>query len=368
LYGCTGYYRYDAGYEPAFPGIDRFQGRFVHPQHWPADLDYTGKKVVVIGSGATAVTLVPAMAEMAAHVTMLQRSPTYILSLPKEDPLAVLLLRIVPVGVAHRIVRWKNILVGLTVHQLARRKPTFMRGLLRKAAIKSLPDGYDVDRHFNPRYQPWDQRLCFVPDADLFKAISGGRASIVTDQIDTITERGVRLQSGQELEADVFVSATGLRMLALGAVQLFVDGAPIRPADHFVYKGTMLSNVPNFAFCIGYTNASWTLRADLASTFVCRVLNHMDRRGYRTCMPTCDADSLKARPLLDLTSGYVQRAAADVPKQGEREPWRVRQNYVIDMYTMKVRRIEDGVLRFAANPAESIPVSESLTSTAAADD
>jgi len=369
LYGCTGYYRYDAGHEPSFPGADRFRGRFVHPQHWPQDLDYAGKKVVVIGSGATAVTLVPAMAETAAHVTMLQRSPTYILSLPNQDPLFRLLSPVLPVRATHWLVRWKNILVGVAVYQLAKRKPNFIRGLLRKAATKRLPQGYDVDRHFNPRYQPWDQRLCFVPDANLFKAISSGRASVLTDQIDTLTEHGIRLHSGQELEADILVTATGLRMLALGAVQLSVDGATIRPADHFVYKGTMLSNIPNFAFCIGYSNASWTLRADLASTFVCRVLNHMDRRGYRTCQPACDPTTLKARPLLDLTSGYVQRAVADVPRQAAEEPWRIRQNYIRDMLTMKLSRLEDGVLEFGANAARAhFPAAAGVTSSSAADD
>ena len=346
LYGCTGYYRYDSGYNPAFPGAARFGGRIVHPQHWPEDLEYNGKKVVVIGSGATAVTLVPAMAPSAAHVTMLQRSPSYTLSLPDHDGIADWLRRSLPAGPAHRIARWKNILISLGIYQLSRRAPDYMRRLLRTGAAKSLPAGYDVDKHFNPRYQPWDQRLCLVPDSDLFNAISKGRASVVTGEIETFTEHGIRLQSGQELEADIIVTATGLQMLALGAVRISVDGRPIHPGDAFVYKGAMLSNVPNFAFCIGYTNASWTLRADLASTFVCRVLRHMDRRGYRTCMPVCDSANMESRPLLNLTSGYVTRAAADLPKQSAAQPWMIQQNYILDMLTMKLRRLEDGILQF----------------------
>ena len=347
FYGCTGYYRYDAGYEPALPGAERFRGRLVHPQHWPEDIDYAGKKVVVIGSGATAVTLVPAMSHTAAHVTMLQRSPTYVMTLPQHDPLANLIRRVLPQRTALRLVRWKNILISMAIYQLSRRAPERMRRMLRDGAAKVLPQGYDVDRHFNPRYNPWDQRLCLVPDSDLFKAINAGRASVVTDEIETLTERGVRLKSGQELEADIIVSATGLQMLALGGVRLTVDGVPVNPAKHFIYKGTMLSNVPNFAFCIGYTNASWTLRADLASTYVCRVLNHMDGRGYRTCKPACDPSTLEERPLLNLNSGYVRRATADLPKQAATAPWLIRQNYLRDMVTMKLSRLEDGILQFA---------------------
>lgn len=346
LYGCTGYYRYDSGYEPEFPGAGNFPGQFVHPQHWPENLDYSGKKIVVIGSGATAVTLVPAMSEKAAHVTMLQRSPTYILTLPTRDGIADLLRKYLPTNLAHRIVRWKNILISIGIFQLSRRAPAFTRKLLRKAAVESLPQGYEVDKHFNPRYQPWDQRLCLIPDADLYQAIRKGRASVVTDEIESLTENGIRLKSGGQLEADIIVSATGLRMLALGGLGLAVDGVSIDVAKSFVYKGTMLSNVPNFAFCVGYTNNSWTLRADLASTFVCRVLNHMDRRGYRTCKPLCDPASLDANPLLNLNSGYVLRAAADLPKQGGEKPWLIQQNYVFDMLTMKLSRVDDGILKF----------------------
>jgi monooxygenase len=368
LYGCTGYYRYDAGYEPSFPCADRFHGQVVHPQHWPEDLDYAGKKVVVIGSGATAVTLVPAMARTAAHVTMLQRSPSYLLSLPARDPLAGLLRRWLPASIVHRFVRWKNILVSLGIYQLSRRAPATARRLLREGAAKSLPQGYEVDKHFNPRYQPWDQRLCLVPDADFFKAVRKGRASVVTDQIETFTERGVRLQSGQELDADIIVTATGLQLLALGSVRLAVDGAPVDPGQTFIYKGTMLSNVPNFAFCIGYTNASWTLRADLASTFVCRLLRHMDRHGYRTCMPVGNLASLRAKPLLQLTSGYVLRAAANLPKQATQKPWLIRQNYILDLFTMKLSRLEDGIIRFGAPvPSTRTQEAKQITTSPAVD-
>ena len=362
LYGCTGYYRYDAGYEPSFPGSEQFRGQIVHPQHWPKDLDYGGKKVVVIGSGATAVTLIPAMADTAGHVTMVQRSPGYMLSLPTHDPLANLLKRVLPESIAFRLVRWKNIGVSIGIYQVSRWAPKFARDLLRKIAVKDLPQGYEVDKHFKPRYQPWDQRLCVMPDSDFYKSIKSGRASVVTGEIETFTERGIRLKSGEELEADIIVTATGLRMLALGAVQLVVDGRAINPGREFIYKGTMLSNIPNFAFCIGYTNAAWTLRADLASTYVCRVLNHMDRHGYRICRPAYDSASLEARPLLPLTSGYVMRAAADLPKSGDKAPWLIRQNYVRDMMMMKLGRLEDGILRFSkAVPIQRAEAPEEIT-------
>ncbi len=353
LYGCTGYYRYDAGYEPGFPGAESFRGRFVHPQHWPEDLDYTGKKVIVIGSGATAVTLVPAMAGTAAHVTMLQRSPSFILSLPNHDPLANGIRRVLPERTAHRLVRWKNILMNMGIYQLSRSAPNRMRRMLRQGAVRELPQGYEVDKHFNPRYQPWDQRLCLIPDSDLYKSIAAGRASVVTGEIETLTERGIRLKSGENLEADIIVSATGLRMMVVGGVKLRVDGTPVEPSREFIYKGTMISNVPNFAFCIGYTNAPWTLRADLASTYVCRVLNHMDRRAYQVCKPACDPGSLEPRPLLNLTSGYVTRAAAELPKSATKAPWMIRQNYIRDWLTMRLSPIEDGTLQFS----KVIPVS-----------
>jgi monooxygenase len=346
LYGCTGYYRYDSGYVPDFPGVEQFGGQFIHPQHWPENLDYAGKKIVVIGSGATAVTLVPAIAETAAHVTMLQRSPTYILSVPAKDPIERLLHKFLPERAKHRLIRWKNILVSVGIFQLSRRAPEFTRKLFRKGAAKDLPQGYEVERHFQPRYQPWDQRLCLVPDSDLFKSISAGKASIVTDQIESFTEHGIRLQSGEHLNADIVVSATGLQLLAFGAVSITVDGVPFAPSRAFVYKGCLLSNLPNFAFCVGYTNASWTLRSDLISIFVCRLLNRMDRKGYRVCKPVCDTASLEERPLLGLNSGYVLRATPSLPKQSTKRPWLVRQNYFFDLFTMRLSKLEDGILQF----------------------
>jgi cation diffusion facilitator CzcD-associated flavoprotein CzcO len=345
LWGCGGYYDYDQGFQPDFPGQEDFRGPIVHPQHWPEDLDYQGKRVVVIGSGATAVTLVPAMAGGGAgHVTMLQRSPSYILSLPGRDPVAARLSR-VPEWVRYPIVRWKAILLTVATYQLARRRPAFARKLLRKAILAQLPPDVDVDRHFKPVYDPWDQRLCFVPDGDLFKALRAGTASIVTDQIDRFTETGVRLRSGEELEADIIVTATGLRLQAMGGVELTVDGAPVKMPETLTYKALMLSDVPNFAFTIGYTNASWTLKADLVADFVCRLLRHMDEHGVRRVVAPRDP-SVGEERLIDLSSGYILRALDELPKQGDREPWKLRQNYLKDMRAINHRPIDDGVLTF----------------------
>jgi len=347
LYLCTGYYRYDNGYEPEFPGIERFGGTVVHPQHWPEDLDYTGKRVVVIGSGATAVTLVPAMADRAAHVTMLQRSPTYILSVPTEDPIANWLRRVVGPRRAYPIVRWKNVALGTLIFQLSRRRPHIMKSLLRKAAIRQLPPDYAVDTHFQPRYQPWDQRLCLVPDGDLFTAISDGRVSIVTDEIAEFTEAGLCLESGTELAADIVVTATGLRLLALGGIQLTVDGREVKLPDTMAYKSMMLSGVPNFAFTVGYTNASWTLKADLVSEYVVRLLRHMDARGYDQCVPTNDDPRVTERPLLDFQAGYVLRSIDEFPKAGSRPPWQLGMSYAHDVVKLRHGRIDDGAMRFS---------------------
>ncbi len=343
LYVCSGYYRYDEGFSPRFPGAEHFRGPMIHPQHWPEDLDYRGKRVVVIGSGATAVTLVPTLAETAAHVTMLQRSPTYIVSRPASDGLADRLRAWLPQKLAYAIVRWKNALQDTVTFQISRRRPEFMKSLLRKAAIAQLPDGYDVHTHFAPAYNPWDQRMCLVPDGDLFAAIREGRASIVTDHIDTFTETGIRLQSGTELQADIVVSATGLNLLAIGGMRLAVDGRAIELSETMAYKGMMLSGVPNFAWTIGYTNASWTLKADLVAEYVCRLLNYMDDNRYAAVTP--DAGGATAdKPLLDLASGYVQRSVADLPKQGERAPWRLHQNYVRDVRLLRRGPIDDDVV------------------------
>lgn len=345
LWGCAGYYDYDAGYSPEFAGSEEFAGTIVHPQHWPEDLDYTGKKVVVIGSGATAVTLVPAMARSGAeHVTMLQRSPTYVISLPGRDPWAARLSRL-PSRLRYRIVRSKAILTAVAFYQLSQRRPDWVKRLLRKGVESQLPDGIDVDTHFKPAYNPWDQRLCFVPDGDLFKAFRSGRASIVTDHIDRFTRTGILLRSGEEIEADVIVTATGLKIKAMGGTDLVVDGAPVKLQDTLTYKALMLSDVPNFAFTIGYTNASWTLKADLVADFVCRLLRHMDEHGVRTAVAPRDP-AIGEERLMTFSSGYILRALDELPKQGDREPWKLRQNYLRDVRSINHAPLDDGVLTF----------------------
>jgi monooxygenase len=350
LWVCSGYYRYDQGFTPEFTGAEDFSGEIVHPQHWPADLDYSGKRVVVIGSGATAVTLVPAMAEKAAHVTMLQRSPTYIASLPAEDPIANGLRRFLPDKAVYTIVRWKNVMIQALIYQLSRRRPRAIKRFIRKGVERSLPAGYDIDKHFKPKYNPWDQRMCLVPNGDLFKAIRSGDATVVTDTIETFTEDGIKLDSGEQLEADVIVTATGLNLLFLGGMELVVDGEPVNISEKMAYKGMMLSGVPNCAFTVGYTNASWTLKADLTSEYVCRVLAHMDAHGYLKSVPELSDPSVEELPLLDFTSGYVLRSLDEFPKQGSKEPWKLRQNYVLDIRTIRRGPIDDGAMRFS-NPA-----------------
>jgi cation diffusion facilitator CzcD-associated flavoprotein CzcO len=347
LYLCSGYYDYEQGHAPTFPGSQDFRGRLIHPQHWPRDLNYQGQRIVVIGSGATAVTLVPALAEAAAHVTMLQRSPSYILSIPAEDRLARAIRKLLPERIAHRLLRWKNVLLGIFFYQLCRRAPARARRLFRRQLARELPPEVDIDVHFQPRYQPWDQRVCFVPDADLFRAIKAGRASVVTDQVAKLTEQGILLQSGRELPADIIVTATGLKLLAGGGIRLEVDGTPVAPGQCLTYKGLMLSNVPNCALCVGYTNASWTLRAELSSAYVCRLLRHMERHGYARCVPRGDPAAAGSRPLLGLTSGYVQRAVDLLPKQGSRAPWVMHQNYVRDLLSLRFGKVDDGTLVFS---------------------
>jgi cation diffusion facilitator CzcD-associated flavoprotein CzcO len=347
LYLCSGYYDYEEGYTPDFPGRDTFEGTLIHPQHWPESFDYRDKRVVVIGSGATAVTLVPAMADKAAHVTMLQRSPTYIVSLPSEDRIANLFRKRLPERAAHHLVRAKNVMMMLCFYQLCRRAPWLAKRLIRAGIANELPKSFDIDTHFKPRYEPWDQRLCFVADSDLFKAITDGRASVVTDQIETFTPSGLRLRSGKELQADVVVTATGLQLLACGGMRISVDGKAVDLGQTYTYKGLMLSGIPNFAFCVGYTNASWTLRADLSSSYVGRLLNHMDAHGYRQCRPTCDGAAMQPQPLLGLTSGYVQRTVAQFPKRGSKAPWNLRQNYLLDALDMNLSTMSDHNLAFS---------------------
>ena len=345
LLGCTGYYRYDRGFTPELPGLERFGGRVVHPQHWPADLDCAGRRVVVVGSGATAVTLVPALAADAEHVTMLQRSPSYILAMPGEDAIANGLRRVLPDRIAYALTRAKNVALATLVYQVSQRRPRLAKALLRAGVRRQLPAGYAVDTHFRPRYGPWDQRLCLVPDGDLFEAIRRGDAEIVTDRIATFTPTGVALESGAELPADVVVTATGLDLQLLGGLELSVDGATVDAPATMAYKGVMLSGIPNFAFAIGYTNASWTLKVDLACDYVCRLLAHMDAAGHRVVVAPRDP-SVRERPLLDFAAGYVQRAVDRFPKQGDAAPWRLRQNYLLDVVPLRFGRIDDGVLAF----------------------
>jgi monooxygenase len=361
LYACTGYYRYDEGYLPHFEGLDRYEGRFVHAQHWPEDLDCAGKQVVVIGSGATAVTIVPALAELGAHVTMLQRSPTYILSIPAQDPLADLLRARLPAKLAYSLVRWKNVLLMMFNFNLARRAPRLMRALIQRLARKQLPADFDVDTHFNPAYEPWDQRLCFVPDGDFFRAIARGDAAVVTGEIDAITAHGVRLGSGEELPADVLVAATGLNLLMLGGMRLVVDGAHVEPAKTVAYKGMMLSGVPNMALTLGYTNASWTLKADLVAQYVCRTLNHMDAVGAGVCTPRAPSSELPTEPVIDLKSGYVLRALAQLPRQGALAPWRLHQNYFKDVWLLRRGPVDDEVEFSARGARRGVPAGAERT-------
>ena len=347
LFICSGYYRYDEGYTPTFPGAEQFAGTVVHPQHWPTDLDYSGKRVIVIGSGATAVTLVPSMAKLAAHVTMLQRSPTYIVSRPGNDSLADALRERLPSEISYGLVRAKNVLLGMLSYQLSQRQPELMRAVIRKGVEKALPPDYDVSVNFNPSYKPWDQRLCLVPDGDLFGAISSGRASIVTDRIARFTKNGVMLESGTELPADVIVTATGLQLLAFGGMSISVDDKLVDYPKTISYKGMMLCGVPNLAYALGYTNASWTLKVDLVSDYICRLIKRMDSRGERYCVATAPDSSLPTEPFLNLQSGYVARAVDNFPKQGGAAPWRLYQNYVRDLLQFKFGRLDDASMKFA---------------------
>ncbi len=366
LYCCTGYYRYDEGYSPSFPGAERFAGRIVHPQHWPEDLDHEGKRVIVIGSGATAVTLVPALAERAEHVTMLQRTPTYIVSLPSIDPLAAVLRRRLPAKIAYTALRWKNVALTMLSFNLSRRAPRLARKLIRRGVVSQLPAGFDVDTHFNPSYNPWQQRLCMVPDGDLFKAISGASASIVTDRVDTFTESGVRLASGGELSADIVVSATGLNVLMLGGLELSLDGAPVQMAETVGYKGMMLCGIPNMAFTLGYTNASWTLKADLVADYVCRLLGYMDEHGYAVCTPRGPAPTAPTEPMIDLQAGYVLRSLDVLPRQGTTAPWRLHQNYFRDLWLLKRGSVDDHMsFARAASAPSTNPVAPARDSRSA---
>jgi cation diffusion facilitator CzcD-associated flavoprotein CzcO len=353
LFTCTGYYRYDQGYTPELPGRERFAGEIVHPQHWPDDADYAGKRVVVIGSGATAVTLIPALARRAAHVTMLQRSPSYVLSLPAEDPVAGLLGRLLPARWAYPFVRWKNMWLALGVYGFSRRRPAAARRLLRAHVRRQLPPGFDVDTHFNPRYAPWDQRMCIVPDGDLFEAIGEGRVSVVTDRIEALTETGVALGSGAALEADLIVTATGLDLVPFGGMRLAVDGREIDLGSALAYRGMQIGDVPNMAYAFGYANQSWTLGSDLTCEYVCRLLRHMDRHGYAACTPRNGDGSVTPVPFADLTSGYIQRAIHRFPSQGSRQPWLREQHHARNRKTLRGPVLDDPALEFSRAPLRS---------------
>ncbi len=344
LYLCTGYYDYENGYTPEFDGMNRFRGQIVHPQKWTEDIDYTNKRVVVIGSGATAVTLVPAMAERAAHVTMLQRSPTYIVSRPAKDFIANFLRAALPSKAAYAISRWKNVLLGMFFYTLAKKRPSAMKKLIAKGVKKEL--GEDALKHFTPNYNPWDQRLCLVPDSDLFKSIKNGKAEIVTDTIETFTENGLQLKSGEHLDADIIVTATGLVLKLMAGLDLFVDGEKVEMSKTLAYKGMMYSDIPNAASAFGYTNASWTLKCDLTAEYVCRLLKFMDKNNYKIAVPRLNDPSIEAEPVLDFNSSYVLRALDDLPRQGSKPPWRVHQNYVADLSMMRYGKLNDGTMEF----------------------
>jgi cation diffusion facilitator CzcD-associated flavoprotein CzcO len=345
LFCCAGYYKYDAGYTPEFTGRERFRGQIVHPQLWPEELDYAGKRVVVIGSGATAVTVVPEMAKKAAHVTMLQRSPTYVMSVPARDPIAAWLKRRLPQDTAGRMARWKNVLVGLAFYKYSRRFPEHASKWIISNVAKATAGSTDIE-NFTPSYKVWDQRLCFVPDADLFDAIKRGSVSVVTDRIESFTETGLLLASGKTLDADIIVTATGLQLQLWGGMTLEVDGQRIESSKQFIFRGMMVSGVPNFAFAVGYTNASWTLKCDLASQYVCRLVNHLAERGYTRVTPRIDA-RVQPEPLMDFTSGYIQRVIDQLPRQGNVVPWKLYQNYVRDLWTIRHSRLEDPALELS---------------------
>ena len=345
LFLCAGYYDYAAGYTPDLPGRERFKGRIVHPQQWTPDIDYTGKRVVVIGSGATAVTLVPAMAERAAHVTMLQRSPTYIISLPARDRIASWMRTKMSPQRAYDITRWKNVVMGMAFYSFSRRFPGQAKKLLVRGVSDLVKNPVSVATHFTPTYNPWDQRVCIVPDGDLFAQIASGRASVVTDHIETFTETGIELRSGTTLEADLVVTATGLKLQWFGGMTLAVDDKRIEPSSLMIYKGMMCSDIPNLAFSIGYTNASWTLKCDLTSQYVCRLIAHMDKHSFTSCRPRRDPE-VSELALLDFTSGYVKRSIDQFPRQGSVVPWKLYQNYPLDLAMLRYAKLEDSAMKF----------------------
>jgi monooxygenase len=354
LFGCTGYYDYADGYAPQFPGAENFRGRVVHPQKWPENLDYAGKHVVVVGSGATAITIIPAIAKTAALVTMLQRSPSYVVARPSQDPFALWLRHHLPPKLAHSIARWRNALYGLYLYNRCRRKPELVKRWIAGQVRHMLGPDYDVETHFTPRYDPWDQRMCLAPDADFFRSIRSGKAEVVTDQIDTFTKSGIRLQSGRELPADIIVTATGLKLQMLGGIKVSVDGKPVNFGETMNFKGVMFSGVPNLANTFGYTNASWTLKADLISAYVARLLNYMDKHGHDSCTPRNRDPSITPEPFLDFSSGYIRRSIDQLPRQGSRKPWKLYQNYVLDTVSLRFGSLGGGGLEFSRRDGQKL--------------
>ena len=375
LFFGTGYYNYDQAYTPDFPGIETFSGTVVHPQFWPEDLDYAGKRVVVIGSGATAVSLVPALADTAGHVTMLQRSPTYMMSMPAVPKPMQAVRKMLPRRIAHQVVRFRNAWYHFLLYMFFRKAPKVGRGLIRRANTAELPPGYPVDVHFKPRYNPWDQRMCLVLDGDLFEDISAGRADVVTDHIERIDEKGIVLASGGRIDADIIVTATGLQLQSLGGIEIKVDGQRIDPSDRFVYKEYLLEDVPNMAWCIGYTNASWTLRADMTARAVAKLLAYMDSHGYTHAYPHLGSESMPEKPTFDLDAGYVKRSPHALPRSGTRRPWNVRHNYALDIVEHRFDRIEESMVfgrvqaaatspRACVSEADTPPADQSLRTVA----
>lgn len=351
---CSGYYNYDKGYTPDFKGVDDFEGKILHPQKWPEDLNYDDQKVVVIGSGATAVTLVPEMAKKAGHVTMLQRSPTYVVSAPAEDKLANFLNRVLPHKIAYSLNRWRKILMQRFSFSIIKKYPNFMKNLFIKGVKKELGDDYDVATHFTPSYNPWDQRVCLVPDSDLFESIKANKSSVVTDHIEKFTPKGILLKSGKELEADIIVTATGLNLKLLGGINFNVDGKTIDLSKTISYKAMMFSDMPNLSLAFGYTNASWTLKCDLSNQYVCRLINYMDENGYRQCTPRQNDPNLELEDWLDFSSGYIRRVIHTLPKQGSKKPWRLDQNYLVDRKMIGKSKIDDGVMEFTAPKQQKV--------------
>tara|TARA_R110002167_G_scaffold331490_1_gene538170 strand:+ start:8945 stop:10447 length:1503 start_codon:yes stop_codon:yes gene_type:complete len=352
FFSCAGYYNYEKGYTPDFAGVEDFTGNIIHPQNWPEELDYAGKKVIVIGSGATAVTLVPTLAKTSAHVTMLQRSPSYVLARPGQDAAANFMRHYLPNKVAYSLSRWKNILLGMLFYRMAKRRPETIKKIIRAEIVSVLGEDFPVDKHFNPSYQPWDQRLCLVPDGDLFSAIKNGSASVVTDHIERFTATGIKLRSGEELAADIIVTATGLSLEVLGSYVLSVDNKEFKAPNSYCYKGMMLSGLPNFAFVVGYTNASWTLKSDLVGKYMCRLISHMDKNQYDYCVPVLPEDEMPAEPLMDFSSSYVLRSLDKMPRQGKSKPWKLYQNYILDRISLGYKSVVDDSLFFSSIRSE----------------